>query len=598
MTANPRETPAESRATAAFIRRRLAELRTRMRGEAATAGAIAHLAARTDVLPAEAEAQLVRLSLESGMDVVDVAKTLEGEMGPPPHAPQQDVPRWLLAALQAVHVSAAYLTPVRDPAERVVDFVVAGTNDVATDVTGRGRDYLIGGRVLDLNPGLARSGLFDEYLRVYATGERLRRGPFEYVEVRDGLLWPASITVRAVRVEDGLLVAWDTHDDEERLVAGWERAQRIAELGWAEWNLATGRALWTPQIYEMFGREPEEGPLSLDELPARVVAEDQPLVEEQMRTLLEDREAIETEYRLQQRHGVRHLRLVSEPVLDGHGLPVAIRIMAQDVTGLRRRERALAVAHERADLAKRRAEEEHRVAARLQDVLLPVRRGVIDLPGLRIALRYHPGEEADRLGGDWFKARPLPDGRVLVAVGDAMGHGLAAAGLMATMRSGLAGLAYTGAPADQLATWLNELMYHANPGVTATGTAIIGHFDPACRTLAWADAGHPNPVLVRRGRAGLLEAERGTMLGAFESTEYSLRCTQLEAGDLLLLYTDGIVERRGRDVEEGMRALVKAAAAAEGLVGADPEHGIDYVLRELDAASAEDDVCLLALMVL
>ncbi|MFI6485424.1 PP2C family protein-serine/threonine phosphatase [Nonomuraea sp. NPDC050663] len=582
--------------TVELIRRRLHDLRHAMRREAVIADTTCRLAAQRNVLPAEAAAQLARLSAESGMDLVEVARSLELDPEPVPSGEQDAVPSWVVSTLQAVHVSAAYLLPVHDPSGRVVDFTVAEANDVAADVTGRGRDYLLGGRVLLRTPGLARSGLFEEYLQVYETGRAFRRGPFEYVEVREGLLWPASVTVRAVRVEDGLLATWRTHDDEERLVAGWERAQRIAELGWAEWNLATGRALWTPQMYEMFGRDAREGPLGLDELPGMVVAEDQPLVREQMCALLADREAIESEFRVQQRHGVRHLRLVSEPVLDRHGLLVAIRIMAQDVTESRRRERALVRAHERADSEKERAERERQVATRLQDTLLPVRRGVLDLPGLRIALRYHPDEETGRIGGDWFKARPLPDGQVLIAVGDAMGHGLAAAGLMATMRSGLAGLAYTGAPADRLATWLNELMYHANPGITATGTAIIGHYRPADRVLSWVNAGHPSPVLIRDGEASLLEAEGGAMLGAFETMEYRLTTTPLKQHDLLLLYTDGIIERRGHDLEEGLRALLEAAADVD--VRDDPEQSLDIILRRLGAERSDDDVCLLALTIL
>ncbi|MFI9592379.1 PP2C family protein-serine/threonine phosphatase [Nonomuraea sp. NPDC052265] len=275
-------------------------------------------------------------------------------------------------------------------------------------------------------------------------GRRPGRGPPPGGQPRRGQFRPARRLHR--RVRDG------------RAVSGWERAQRLAELGWGEWNLATERTLWTPQMYEMFGRDRADGPMALEELPSVVVPDDLPLVDEQIRTLLEFREAVENEFRIQHRHGVRHLCVYSEPILDGDGVPVKVRSLVQDVTKNRRRERALAVAHERATKEKERAELEHRITVQLQDTILPVRRGLISLPGLTVGVRYLPGEELTRLGGDWFKARLITDGRVLLAIGDAMGHGLTAASIMLQMRSGLAGLAYTGAPAGRLATWLNDLI--------------------------------------------------------------------------------------------------------------------------------------------
>jgi serine phosphatase RsbU (regulator of sigma subunit) len=190
----------------------------------------------------------------------------------------------------------------------------------------------------------------------------------------------------------------------------------------------------------------------------------------------------------------------------------------------------------------------------------------------------------------------MPDGRVLLAIGDAMGHGLTAASLMAQMRSGLVGLAYTGATADQLATWLNELTYHGTAGVTATGTAIIGHFRPETRELAWTCAGHPVPVLVREGTATLLQVRPGPILGASESLEYTLETTPLRERDLVLLYTDGIIERRGRDIEEGIEALL-AAAAGTG-PDEDPERVLDRILAEVRDERTEDDICVLAVRVL
>ncbi len=102
-------------------------------------------------------------------------------------------------------------------------------------------------------------------------------------------------------------------------------------------------------------------------------------------------------------------------------------------------------------------------------------------------------------------------------------------------------------------------------------------------------------MLIRGGSAALVEGASGMMLGAFDATEYGLTTTRLEPGDVLLLYTDGIVERRGQDLGAGMEALVQAAHMC---AGDDPEELISCLLKRLGGENAEDDICLLAAKVL
>ncbi|WP_157549082.1 SpoIIE family protein phosphatase [Nonomuraea candida] len=583
----------ETGAASARVRDQLHRLRHQLRSEAILDEATARLATGMNIRPAEAAEQLERMARHSGLDLLEIAKGIERPAEEPGECPE--APLWVHSMLEAIQASAFYLSPIRDATERVVDFLILAANRHAMTPAGRTAADLTGRRLMAASPGVASSGLLDDYITVYETGEPIHHEALEFVEVMDYVLWPATLSVRMARVEDGLLVTWRALDDEELLVSGWERAQRLAEVGWGEWNLATDRTLWTPQMYEMFGCGRDEEPMPLEELPRAVVPDDLPIIEDQMRTLLEYREAVETEFRVQHRHGVRHLSVFSEPILDTDGVPVKVRCLVQDVTRNRRRERALAVAHEQAHRQRRRAEEEHQVTVQLQNTILPIRRGLIHLPGLTVGVRYLPGEELIRLGGDWFKARLIPDGRVLLAIGDAMGHGLTAASIMLQMRSGLAGLAYTQAPAGQLATWLNDLIVHSNEGVTVTGTAIIGHFDPEDCTFRWTNAGHPAPLLIRDGRAAIVDGVEGMMLGAFDATEYGLCTTQLQSGDVLVFYTDGIVERRGRDLETGMEALVQAAHSC---TADDPEKLIDCLLKRLGGDTAEDDICVLAVRVL
>jgi serine phosphatase RsbU (regulator of sigma subunit) len=242
-----------------------------------------------------------------------------------------------------------------------------------------------------------------------------------------------------------------------------------------------------------------------------------------------------------------------------------------------------------ARLAAELAEERH-VALELQRAILPLHDEPFDLPGLRTMVRYLPASRAGRVGGDWYITAEMPGGHVLIAIGDVAGHGLAAAAGMARLRGALAGLAITGSPPERLVGWLNDLVHHVAPEHTAS--VIAGYFDPASRTLTWAQAGHPPPVLVRGSWARPLNSPSGILLGAGRE-EYAAATLALAAGDLLLLYSDGLIERRDRSVEVGVAEL---SAAVRGIN--DPERAIGAALRALSSTDPEDDTCLVALHVL
>ena len=235
------------------------------------------------------------------------------------------------------------------------------------------------------------------------------------------------------------------------------------------------------------------------------------------------------------------------------------------------------------------AEERH-VALELQRAILPLHDEPFDLPGLRTMVRYLPASKAGRVGGDWYITADMPGGHVLIAIGDVGGHGLAAAAGMARLRGALAGLAITGSPPERLVGWLNDLVRHVAPEHTAS--VVAGYFDPASRTLTWAQAGHPPPILVRGSWARPLEPPAGILLGAGQE-EYTAAVLALSPGDLLLLYSDGLIERRDRSVDAGLATL---AAAVRGIT--DPERAIAAALSALGSTDLEDDTCLVALQVL
>jgi serine phosphatase RsbU (regulator of sigma subunit) len=235
------------------------------------------------------------------------------------------------------------------------------------------------------------------------------------------------------------------------------------------------------------------------------------------------------------------------------------------------------------------AQQRH-VVIELQRAILPLHDGPFDLPGLRTVVRYLPASLASRVGGDWYVTADMPAGNVLIAIGDVAGHGLAAAAGMARMRGAIAGLAITNSAPEQLVGWLNELVWHVDPEHTAS--VVAGYFEPDSRLFSWAQAGHPPPVLVRGSSARPLCQPEGILLGAGRAA-YEAATLQLEPGDLLLLYSDGLIERRDRPVDDGLAMLTDAVAGI-----ADPELAAAAALRALGTTDTEDDTCLVALRVL
>ena len=251
------------------------------------------------------------------------------------------------------------------------------------------------------------------------------------------------------------------------------------------------------------------------------------------------------------------------------------------------RARAVPGSPDHARLAAALAQERH-VTLELQRAILPLHDKPFDLPGLRAVVRYLPASRDSRVGGDWYIAAELPDGQVLLALGDVAGHGLTAAAGMARLRGALAGLAITGAPPQRLVGWLNDLVHHVDAEHTAS--VVAGYFDPEHRVLTWSQAGHPPPVLIRGEKAIPLDPPPGILLGAGR-TGYGTASLALHEGDLLLLFSDGLVERRDRPLDEGLRVLTGAAGGA-----GDPEHAIAAALDAL-GSNPEDDTCLIALLI-
>jgi serine phosphatase RsbU (regulator of sigma subunit) len=158
---------------------------------------------------------------------------------------------------------------------------------------------------------------------------------------------------------------------------------------------------------------------------------------------------------------------------------------------------------------------------------------------------------------------------------------------MAQLFHALHGLALTGAESDQLLRWLNGVTCSLPNFTLASACAAL--YDPADRRLRIANAGHPNPVLVRGGRATTIPKPAGTMLGVDANSQYEEVAVELEAGDILLLYTDGLIERRRHSPDENVGRLLAEASTAEPNL----ETYVDRILQRIKS-DTDDDTCILA----
>jgi serine phosphatase RsbU (regulator of sigma subunit) len=288
---------------------------------------------------------------------------------------------------------------------------------------------------------------------------------------------------------------------------------------------------------------------------------------------------------------VKYLRILSDVARDADGTPLKIYAVVQDVTARETSHTALDRLSEQLRTREITALAEHRLAAQLQNLIQPVPREPVALPGLEAMIGYQPAESTIRVGGDWYHAHALANGRVVLAIGDVAGHGLAAASGMAHLRFALVSWLSIGIlDPEILLGHLNRLSVQ----LTITATAVISVFDPAAGQLRWARAGHMPPMLARAGKAAALPAPAGILLGATESATYRSAIARLRPGDLLLFYTDGLVERR-ETATSTLLAKVRGTLAAFSADGADQP--LTELSRRLHYASPYDDTCTLTVRV-
>ncbi|WP_374229207.1 SpoIIE family protein phosphatase [Streptomyces sp. NEAU-YJ-81] len=248
----------------------------------------------------------------------------------------------------------------------------------------------------------------------------------------------------------------------------------------------------------------------------------------------------------------------------------------------------------------RRYTREHTMAVTLQHSLLP--RALPEQNALDVAFRYLPAESG--VGGDWFDVIPLPGARVALVVGDVVGHGLHAAATMGRLRTAVHNFSTLDLPPDEILSHLDDLIARidqdegpggpdgdgaGSEGITGA-TCLYAIYDPVTRWCTMARAGHPPPALVRPdGSVEFLDLPAGPPLGLgglpFETAE-----VELAEGSHLVLYTDGLIEDRRREIDTGLEMLRDALSHP----GRTPDEICTEVLDALLPSNPSDDIALIA----
>jgi PAS domain S-box-containing protein len=504
-------------------------------------------------------------------------------------------------------------------------------NATAEQLLGRPREEVLGRVLWELWPGAAGSVYERSFTAAVASG---RPVTFEAAAVTGGDIW---YEVRAWPAPDGLAVWWLDVSDRRRAQDAARRATDrltlLAEVatelsGALDGESALGRLapLVVPRlgdgcivtVVDREGRARDVGcwhddPARRDLLEryTRVRLDGLPLESPVGRALLAGGTATEPVPAVLD-------MMPPGPARDllvelGFATALVLPLPAEDRTvgvltvylepGRRVGEHDLAIAREVAGHAGRAIDRVHRQSQQAELAEALQRSLLTDppaIPGATVVVRYVPAAEAARVGGDWYDAFLQRDGAPVLVIGDVVGHDTAAAAAMGQLRGLLRGIAHhSGAGPVEVLHGLDEAMRSMHTGTLAT--AVVARLEgcgggrpgPAGARLRWANAGHPPPALVRAdGTVALLTgAGPDLMLGVDAEAGRAEAAVALRPGDTVVLYTDGLVERRGRSLDDGLAALQRCLSR---LAGRPLDRLCDELLERMLQGTPQDDVAVAA----
>ena len=375
------------------------------------------------------------------------------------------------------------------------------------------------------------------------------------------------------------------HQALERAAAGLEarvrqrtsqlaEAQQVAHIGSWEWLIPQHRVWWSDELYRIHGHAPQEFPVTFETAVDQVNTEDAARIRSNTEAALrraDDHDLPKIEYRITRPDGAERVLLGKAKVYVGPNRePLRMVGTVQDVTEARK------------------AEREHRIAETLQRGLLPDR--LPDVPGVALAARYVPAGAEMAVGGDWYDVVELPSGHIGLAIGDVAGHGPRAASTMGQLRMALRAYALEEPSPAEVVSRLDRLVSRLLVSEIVTLVYLVLDLDSGM--VQFANAGHPPPLVVRSGgQTSFLEDGLGSPLGCDDPGLPAEASFRLVPGSTLLLFTDGLVEKRGASIDEGLQRLATVATDC----GQDIEAFCEQLLCSMVEDDTADDVALLVI---
>ncbi|HEX6681699.1 MAG TPA: SpoIIE family protein phosphatase [Candidatus Limnocylindrales bacterium] len=485
---------------------------------------------------------------------------------------------WIRAVLDGIHGNAYLLTPLRDREGAVVDFRL--------EAGSAGERVPVGRRLLDVNPMLADNGVYAAYVDVLATGQTWHRPATNEETIVNGRKRRIVVSRRASRVGGAVLASWERLDEviskDQHLV----RLEAFGGFGWAEWDLNTGEGRWSPGMYRLLGREGAREASSFEWLVNAADPADKARAERLIAEVIAGNDCVvDLRVKGEGREDVRWLRLFCE-AQPANVPPKTIHLLAQDISDRYAREQHLRSLQSRAAAGRLRLASQQDLTARLVDLLYPKETVTLRVPGASVHGRHFLPDTEVPLRADFCDAISLPDGSVLMLIGDMFGAGMTAAATAVRLVRPVIALGMAGTPLTRILQVVNsDLGRDEEPSLASL---MLAKFAPLSGELRFASAGHLPPILLSREvkRPRLLSAPPGPVLGLIEGTEYQEFSAHLSAGDALVGYTDGVVDRRQTN------PLVSLATALDGGYR---EAGPEGVLA-LKLPQSSDEACLAVLV--
>ena len=415
----------------------------------------------------------------------------------------------------------------------------------------------------------ARSG--DE-----ATIEGLEAGADDY------LVKPFSARELLARVRANLEL-----DRVRQLVTELERhreildhAEGLAHVGSWEADMRRNTVRMSPEVRRIGGL-PDTEEMPFDAAMALAIPEDRAMFEKAMSAAVAANDPFDVVVRGRRPGGeTTLLRVRGAGVLGPDGELAFIRGSTQDITEQRATEIAMASAQADREAAAR----EHAIATELQQSLIPPPTFAADQ--LEIAAYYRPGVAGTQVGGDWHDVIDLGDGRTAVVIGDVMGRGVRAAAVMGQLRAAGRAYARLDLPPAELIRLLDDTVREISEDTIVT--CVYAVYDPGEQVLTYANAGHLPPLVVEPGQRARRLIAGGPPLGAGTHGDIA-ETVPLRAGTMLALYTDGLVERRGSDLDSGIEKLADVLSATHAALVDIPSLLVERLLPD----GPDDDVAIL-----